>query len=400
MYSQVHKAIGLLFVAILFCLSAHESLASSHRAVCRLAARSPSAAQSLPFRGQPVNVSASPGDSRSPSLAVSDDTVHVVWEESSRVYHRFWDGSTWSSSRCVAVGEQPSVATDVSGWAHVVFVNEFGGNYEIYHCRWNGASWSLPRNVSNTSGVSSAPRLDIALDGTIHVVWADNTPGYSVIYHAYWNGTYWINEPIPNALGGAPAVAVSVDGLVHIVWQDRDALDAPYEVYYSRWTGSAWSLPEDLSDTVTEQSIIPSVAVGQGGQAHVVWQEKVGGQYTIYYTWGVVGYWSVPERLSESEAEAYLPSVAVNKGFTVYIGWDEGTLALYRHKGVDDANWSQCTPVMDDPMGVTGLQLAMNGAGQFHAAWAQRVASGNWDVFYQNLAYKLLVPLVLRGHLR
>jgi len=381
LYSQVHKAIGLLFVAILFCFRGHGSLASSHRAVYRLAERSPSATQSLPFRGQLVNVSASLGDSRSPSLAVSDDTVHVVWEESNRVYHRFWDGSTWSSSRGVAVGEQPSVATDVSGWAHVVFVNEFGGNYEIYHCRWNGTSWSLPRNVSNTSGVSSAPRLDIALDGTMHVVWADNTPGYSVIYHAYWNGTYWINEPMPNAFGGAPAVAVSVDGLVHVVWQDRDALDAPYEVYYSRWTGSAWSLPEDLSDTATEQSIIPSVGMGQGGQAHVVWQEKVGGQYAIYYT-------------------AYLPSVAVNNGFTVYIGWDESTLAFYRYRGADDANWSQRTPVMDDPMGVTGLQLAMNGAGQLHAAWAQRVASGNWDVFYENLAYKLLLPLVLKGHSR
>jgi len=214
------------------------------------------AAPPSPRSGLIVNVSDSPLDSRAPGLAVASGATHFVWEEDERLYHRSWNGSAWSTSRSIAVGEQPAIGTDFSGRTHVVFVNEFGGNFEIYHCRWTGASWSLPRNVSNTSGVSSSPRLDVASDGTIHVVWADNTPGYNVIYHAHWDGIYWLNEPVPNAFGGAPAVAVSGDGVVHLTWQDRDAPGAPYEVYYSRWTGSSWSLPEDLSDTAAEQSIL------------------------------------------------------------------------------------------------------------------------------------------------
>jgi hypothetical protein len=329
---------------------------------------------------------------------VSGDIIHVVWEERSRVYHRFWDGSAWSPIHRVAFGEQPALAVDASGWVHVAFVNEFGGNYEVYHCRWRGTSWSLPRNVSNTSGVSSAPGLGIASDDTIHVVWADNTPGYNVIYHAYWNGTYWINEPVPSAFGGAPAVSVSMDGVVHVVWQDRDAPGAPYEIYYSRWTGSHWSLPEDLSDTVTEQSIIPGVAVGPDGQAHVAWQEREDSRYTIYYTRGFVAYWSVPERVSEGEGEAYLPSLTVSAGSTVYVGWDESTSALYRQRGEEDVHWSPCVVVIDGAVGVTDLHLITDAAGQLHAAWTERAEGGNWDVFYQNLSHRSVLPIAAKRH--
>ena len=345
-----------------------------------------------------VNVSDSPLDSRAPGLAVSSEATHFVWEEDDRLYHRSWNGSAWSTSRSIAVGEQPAIGTDSSGRAHVVFVNEFGGNYEIYHCQWTGASWSLPRNVSNTSGVSSSPRLDVASDGTIHVVWADNTPGYNVIYHAHWDGTYWLNEPVPNAFGGAPAVAVSGDGAVHLTWQDRDAQGAPYEVYYSRWTGSSWSLPEDLSDTAAEQSIIPGIAIGPGGRAHVAWQERDGGSYAVDYTYGSVGYWSIPERLSQSALDAYLPSLAVNAVRTVYVGWDEGTLALYRQRGSDALGWSPCSQVSDDAGGVTDLQLAIDITGQLHAAWVQRASPSNWDVFYQNLTYPVFLPVVARAN--
>jgi hypothetical protein len=282
--------------------------------------------------------------------------------------------------------------------AHVLFVNEFGGNYEIYHCRWNGSSWSLPRNVSNTSGVSSSPGVDVSANGTIHVVWADNTPGYNVIYHAYWNGTYWINGPIPNAFGGAPAISVGKDDELHAVWQDRDSVGTPYEIYYSQQTDGRWSLPENLSDTRAEQSIIPSVIADAASQAHIVWQERVDGAYAVYYARGIVGHWSLPEQLSEGASEAYLPSLDVNDWYTVYVGWDEGTLAVYRQRGAVDALWSRCRPVSTDPSGVTDLQIKTENAGRIHAVWTQQTSGGRWDVYYESLAYELSLPLAVKSH--
>jgi len=392
-------------VAVLLCVSSPLGVSS--------AAAGPPApvrhvGQAATPRGQsaePFNVSTSATNSRAPAVAVGINLVHIVWEEGSRVYHRMSRRGVWSSGRSVATGEQPAIAVDASGVAHVVFVNEFDQNYEVYYCRWNGTSWSLPRNVSNTSGVSSAPGIAFEPGGLLHVVWADNTPGYSVIYHAYWNGTYWLNEPIPYATGGAPAIAVSPNGLIDVVWQDRDAIDLPYEIYHSQWNGQEWSLPENLSDSASEQSIIPSVAMDQNDQTHVTWQEKVDGRYVIYYTYGQVGYWSIPERVSGDSADAYLPSAAVRpppegggltSGGALYLGWDESTLAVYRSKSRAGGEWSAPSMVLTDPMGVADLQLAIDASGLFQAVWSQRIAADNWEVFYQCLSKTLFLPVSLK----
>lgn len=330
-------------------------------------------------------------------MAISGETVHIVWEENGRVYHRFGHGQDWSIPRSIATGEQPAIAMDAAGNVHLMLVNEFDGNYEIYYCCWNGATWSLPRNASNTSGVSSAPSVALALNGTVHAVWADNTPGYTVIYHGYWNGKYWINEPIPNATGGAPAVAVDADGSVHVVWQDRDSSATPYEVYYSCWNQVSWALPENLSDSPTEASIIPSLVTDGADQVHVVWQEKVNGAYAIFYTRRMASSWSVPEMVSDGTAESYLPCIVHSRGASIYTGWDQDTQALYRQRGVNAGQWSRIDSVMCNPVGVADLQLAVDSGSRLHAAWTQRVGSDNWDVFYMDLTHWLALPILLRN---
>lgn len=380
------------FLIVLACLPVRSVSASSRPpAPPPVVARYQSAIPPFAF-----NVSSSPGTSRAPALAVYGSSVHVAWEESTRVYHRAQIRGSWTTSRSVATGEQPSLAVDSSGVAHLVLVNEFADNYEIYYCRWNGSTWSLPRNVSNTTGVSSSPNIALGPDGVLHVVWADNTPGYSVIYHGYWDGTYWLNEPLPHAVGGAPAVAVSPANVVHVVWQDRDSADAPYEIYHSQLSQGTWSLPENLSDSPTATSAIASLASDRDERTHVTWQERVGQRNAIYYTYGWVGYWSIPEWISSQSADAYVPSEAVGPGAAVYIGWDEGVQAVYRQRDGGKVEWSQPTTVQGNPSGVTDLVLAMDSQGQFHAVWSNRVAVDNWDVYYQRLSSRVLLPVLIK----
>lgn len=392
-------------LAVLVCVSTRLGVSSASGQAPVPQQRSLPGLSAPNLTAQPFNVSASAAHSRAPALAVAPNVVHVVWEEGSRVYHRMARGGLWSASRSVATGEQPAIALDALGVAHVVFVNEFNENYEVYYCRWNGTNWSLPRNVSNTSGVSSAPSIAIDPAGILHVVWADNTPGYSIIYHAYWNGTYWLNEPIPYATGGAPAVAANASGGVDVVWQDRDAPNLPYEIYYCQWNGQEWSLPENLSDTPAEQSVIPTVVADQNDEVHVTWQEKVDGRYVIYYTYGHVGYWSIPEQVSQNHEDAYLPSAVVQplpqgdgatSGGTVYVGWDESTLAVYRWRRTTAGEWSPPHTVLTDPLGVADLQLAIDARGLMHAVWSERVAVDNWEVFYHCLSQTLTLPVILK----
>ncbi len=349
---------------------------------------------------EPLNVSASEADSRFPAIAAFGSTLHVVWEESGRIYHRFCRDGVWSGIRSVAAGEEPAVAVDAAGTVHIVFANEFGDNYEVYYCRWNGTAWSLPRNVSNTSGYSAAPSLCIAPNGTLHVVWFDSTPGYNVIYHAYWDGRYWINEPIPDASGNAPVAAMGADGILHVVWQERDTPSAPYEVYHTRWNMADWSLPENLSDSPAQESRSPNIVVDGNNEAHVVWQEKISGRYALYYTRSVARFWSVIERISQTETQGDLPSAAVDDRWAMlYAGWAESARALYRQKGVNDVRWSQFTQVIGDAGGVADLQLAVDSNGQLHAAWTQSVGTRNSDVFYASLSYRMALPVVLRNPL-
>jgi hypothetical protein len=206
-------------------------------------------------------------------------------------------------------------------------------------------------------------------------------------------------------MGGAPAIAVSPSGLVDVVWQDRDAADLPYEIYHSQWNGREWSLPENLSDSASEQSTIPSVAMDQNDQAHVTWQEKVDGRYVIYYTYGRVGYWSMPEAISGDGVDAYLPSIAVRppprgggvtSGGALYVGWDESTQVIFRSKSAAGSEWSQPSTVLTDPLGVADLQLAVDAAGVFHAVWSERIAADNWEVFYQCLSKTIALPVILK----
>ena len=383
------------FLVVLTCLPTAGVAASSIRPSPPLALLQYQS-ETSPFA---FNVSSSPASSRAPALAVNGTSVHVAWEEGARVYHRAQIQGSWTNSRSVATGEQPSLVVDAGGAAHLVLVNEFSDNYEIYYCRWNGSTWSLPRNVSSTTGVSSSPNIALGPDGVLHVVWADNTPGYSVIYHGYWNGTYWLNEPVPHAVGGAPAVTVSPANVVHIVWQDRDAAAAPYEIYHSQLARGSWSLPENLSDSPTASSAIANLASDRDECTHVTWQERVGQRNAIYYTYGWVGYWSIPEWISSENADAYVPSEAVGPGAAVYIGWDEGVQAVYRQRAGGKNEWSVPATVQSNPSGVTDLVLAMDAQGQFLAVWSNRVALDNWDVYYQRLSSRLLLPVLIRGPL-
>jgi hypothetical protein len=148
---------------------------------------------------------------------------------------------------------------------------------------------------------------------------------------------------------------------------------------------------------MTQPSIIPSVAIDEAGRAHVGWQEKVEGRYSIYYTWGWVGFWSIPNQVSAGESEAFLPSLATARGGTVYIGWDESTLALYRQRSAGVESWSKPIQVIRDPEGVVDLRLAADADGQLHAVWGERSEGARWDVFYQKLAYKVALPVIGRG---
>jgi len=349
--------------------------------------------------GDKVNLSHSSARSRAPDVVATESgAVFSVWEEGDFLYYSRWDGNSWSTPAFVATGESPALAVGPQEGVHLVWSNEFGGNFEIYYSRWTGERWDWPRNVSSTSGVSLAPDIAVAPDGLIHVVWTDNTPGFPIVYHAWSSdGIVWSNFPVPSGDGEAPRIAVHSDGSVHLVWQDLDG-GGYYDVLYSWWDGQEWSLPQNISDSYGDDSTLASIAVGGNGKVHLAWEETTQGPADVYYSGGEGFNWSLSENVSQTPGNSYLPSTAVDTWGNVRVVWDEGDEILSRVREADQGDWLMAEQVAVNSDGVSEPELSI-AAGTPHAVWAEQIAPGDWDVFYSSRvfegAYGLYLPIIV-----
>jgi len=359
---------------------------------------------------EPLNVSQADSQSgllsgvpsRAPAIGVAPDgTVHVVWEEGSHIYHRYWDRTDWSTPTRVATGERPSVVVDRWGEVHVAFANEFGGNMEIYYVRCTGQqSWSLPSNVSGTSGASSNPDIGLSSDGVLHIVWTDTSPGHSVLYHGYGNGLQWSTWPIPNATGTQPSVAVDSTGIVKVAWQDKYDPQDPYEIYYARRDGSGWSIPVCVDDTVETDSVSCDLQVGIDDRAHVVWQEDIGGSAQVHYCeQNEAMWWLVPSVLSAAGQDARLPAIGAGPLGDIHVAWDETVRASYRRFAAASSEWTETSTISSHSEGIFDVALGTNGQREAHVVWTQHVGEGDSDIFYSrqvlSLPHRFYMPLTL-----
>jgi len=189
-----------------------------------------------------------PGAWNGPSLAVSGSVVHVAWEDR-RVgnpdifYKRSTDnGLHWSQdirlTTDTSYSMTPSLAVSDS-LVHVVWKDLRDGNYELYYKRSidSGLRWSRDLRLTYNLAYSETPSVD-ASDPGVHVVWHDWCgSNYEVYYlRSMDDGTSWDSltrlSYAPNS-SEYPSVCVSGPS-VHVVWRDdRDTLWSP-EIYYTR----------------------------------------------------------------------------------------------------------------------------------------------------------------------
>ena len=278
----------------------------------------------------PTPIATGLGEAFSPSLLFTDDgTQHATWESGGEIYYATQAaGQAWSLSRRIATGIAPVLVADSFGRLHVIFANQFMGNYEIYEASaLQGAEWSFPTNISNTSGVSAFPVAVAAGDGTLYVAWMDNSPGYWMIYVGTWFDAHWSNKPVPHARGQAPVLGFASDGTLYLAWQDRvPAANNPtgtYDIFLSERNGSSWSLPVSISDRPAVESIGAHLTTTPNGLAHLTW---VDGDQEVRYCVGQGSYWPYPVTIARAATVARGPHILAERGVRLHIAWDEGDM--------------------------------------------------------------------------
>jgi hypothetical protein len=134
----------------------------------------------------------------------------------------------------------------------------------------------------------------------------------------------------------APALAVTDSGIAHIVWEEGDGL------YHSYRGHGFWSEPSPIPGTGTGEQ--PALCAGPNDGVHLVY---VNGIDIFYAAWGASG-WSLPKNVSQTSQISGSPDLAVASDGSIHIVAPEQTTSgkqLYYANSDDGAVWPVYVPV-------------------------------------------------------
>lgn len=375
-------------------------------AVCFLFFLSPAYAQWEPDRRLTYDASASETRYNVWCVASLGNSVHVVWYDSRDgnqeiYYKRSTDnGVSWGADTRLTHDSSSSWVPSVSvsgNTVHVVWEDHRDGNYEIYYKRStdNGVNWGADTRLTNDPSYSESPSAPVSGD-TVHVVWEDARDGTPEIYYkrSTDNGVSWgadtrlSNAPVPIS-DYYPSASVSGNN-VYVVWNENR-----YGSVYIRYTrstdgGLSWRADTTLEDTILPRlSQSPSVGVS-GNKIHVVWYDYPGGVYQIFYRRSTDNglTWRAETQLtSASFPGCFWPSVSVS-GNNVHLVWDDfrdggaGHGQIYYLGSTDNGlSWGAETRLTYDSIQAVSPSVSASGP-MVHVVWEDQ-RDGNDEIYYK-----------------
>ena len=222
-----------------------------------------------------------------PSVAVSNDTVHCVYVNVGVHYSRSLDGGhTWGQAREVSAqgtsgALTPSVSVNGSD-VYIVWVQEVGGpsTHELFYTKSNdsGTSFTAPVMLSGVTGHLTRDVKVLAYGDVIYVVWADDRDDPSAANQEVYlkrsddRGTTWGSDQRITYAGWPswhPWIGV-VGNTVHLVWED-ERLGGTHRIYYKRSMDKGATWTADLMISSPSIDVVePSFSL-QGQTLHAVW---------------------------------------------------------------------------------------------------------------------------------
>ncbi|MCK4652303.1 MAG: FG-GAP repeat protein [Methanosarcinales archaeon] len=167
----------------------------------------------------------------------SDDIKHIAFLENKTAYYLNTSGGNWGIP--VHVGSSTnasdmSMSLDFHGSTHLAWVEN---GTTLYYSNNTIGSWSYKEMVRNVTIVISEPSLDTDYTGNAYLVWAEADGATSYIYYSTNAAGSWSDPPMQLGGGDAidPSVCIDIDihGNIHIIWSEGDELYYyGYALYY------------------------------------------------------------------------------------------------------------------------------------------------------------------------
>jgi hypothetical protein len=247
-------------------------------------------------------------------------------------------GSTWTTRKNLSLASGNSfignIVVDPSGTLFVVWADWAVGtpsNYEIFYAKSTdgGDSWTTGQRITWTAGGSSRTCVATDPSGYLHVVWRDETPGNQEVYYTKSTdgGVSWASAKRITWTSGSsdyPCIAVDPSGNPHVVW--RDDTPGNREIYYRKSSdgGVTWATARRLTWT-SSWTDYPSIAADSWGYLHVVWEDQTDG-WEIYYKISTDGgaNWAPNKRITWGAMDCNWPAITVDNYNNLYVVWEYG----------------------------------------------------------------------------
>ncbi|MGQ9841912.1 MAG: hypothetical protein ACUVR4_15695 [Anaerolineae bacterium] len=262
---------------------------------------------------------------------------------------------------------EPALAATADA-LHAVWVS----NKALYHARFTEGRWGEPLRFAN----GEQPSLAAGPGGTLHCVFSHQFLGNSEIYYVRWDGIQWSLPQQVSRTGGAsfnPALGIAQDGSSHIAWADTTPGEST--IYYARPQGLAWAgapLPNAPGGR-------PTIAVAPSGEIVVAWQSRVRAPdetdyFEILAAVRREGAWSLPEVVSDvPDRHSISPALAINPQGSWHLIWQEarGSTYVIRHAERLPGGWSAPADISAPGCDARLPRLAAAPQGFFQAVWVE-----------------------------
>jgi len=327
-----------------------------------------------------INISEHTKIDEYPSMAIWENDIHVVWENTSNgddsiMYRNSYNGGlSWNNITTIhpvdiMTPSRPDIDVNNSN-IHVVYHLWESTGWEINYVNSTdgGLSWNPSKMISENDG-STSSGAKIAVNGpNIHVVWTDERFGGLLNSEAYYKrstdgGITW-DDGLGNAthdrrltydLVGTGPVDIKVnDSNIHVLLVDDR--DGSPDIYYIRSTnnGVTW---DDGQGNVNQQRKLSinstwhyaaTMAVS-GSNIHVAWIDQVwpGPDYYVYHTSSTDNgeSWNTIQLITGPTSGVGKPDISSWENY-VHIVWDDmrddsSTREIYFQNSTDGGvSWS------------------------------------------------------------
>jgi len=184
------------------------------------------------------------------------------------------------------------VAVDLSGNIEVVWTDNTSHNNDIFFARSSdgGATFAPTKNLSNSAGDSGNAQVGVDANGNIYVAWQDNVPPAfnKDIYFAHSSdgGANFSTTNVSNNSGNSinPVMNVDAAGGINLVWMDRTPGNA--SIFFTRSTDAGATFFSAAQNVSSDSGFSSDgqIVADTKGNLNVVWSDDAPGVNQVLFS--------------------------------------------------------------------------------------------------------------------